>query len=711
MSLLTQRALRVYSVLNSYNAESGDVLDSLLPFFEPILAKLTGTDFNPQLFAKHVSETYRWNFTADVAEEFIPRFKARGWIKQTSFGKNVSHYTVSYDDPKGLKAASIPNDVESLLPKIVREFRSLISKLSPLFEVSKTDDELSNILVEWLVSIDAYSEDILHSKVMKTNTIGSTIGLSIDLEEGDCLASEDKYLCARFIKVLFQKKSPLLKDLCRIASIGLLTEVIQDFQKPVSRVNKTSVNVYLDGPIALDLLGTSGREAAASIRPLVERLRAIGASVRIFRVSVEEMTNALEAVLKRPITDRTGPTADALRRNEAIEPYVRAVAAGPAEFLTKYGVSIVDRALDQYPGEHEHFSKDQYNELLGRMNWHIEFWPREHDSYLITQIMRMRRSTQTRDLFQTKHIAITKNARLSQLSRVFGMEKGLLSQNSIPAIIHQRQLATAIWLRTGMTDEDADIPKRMLLAACEKVLELKKGVVDQVRYIARSLTTDAAEQIEMLLTQDRSAQVLMDKTLGVSSVVNASNMPALIEDMRKSLVADIEAESKAEIKEIKQISQLEIKAAQQHAELATKQAVEQSKLHRIQTLSSLKVSIIGANRRSRVRSICVHLVVFIGLICIGLLPFLLESSDEYVKYGAISIASMAAILSLSDRLLWSPKPLAEKLKEWAWKDLGKAANDSGLGSAVADFGVVYNNGKFSLPAELSENPLQTNALI
>ena len=38
MSNVTRRALRVYMALSELKPQSGDILDAIIPFFEPILA-------------------------------------------------------------------------------------------------------------------------------------------------------------------------------------------------------------------------------------------------------------------------------------------------------------------------------------------------------------------------------------------------------------------------------------------------------------------------------------------------------------------------------------------------------------------------------------------------------------------------------------------------------------------------------------------------
>jgi hypothetical protein len=51
MSSVTRHALRVYSALSSLKGSGDDILDALIPFFEPVLEIMNGKIFDPRLFA------------------------------------------------------------------------------------------------------------------------------------------------------------------------------------------------------------------------------------------------------------------------------------------------------------------------------------------------------------------------------------------------------------------------------------------------------------------------------------------------------------------------------------------------------------------------------------------------------------------------------------------------------------------------------------
>lgn len=357
--------MKVFAVLEECRQGSKDIIDAILPFFQPLLEPFGGRAFEPEVFARTVSETYGWNFSADIAEELISRFVTAGWLSQAD---SAGHTYVVEDVSLGDINPDIRN-IEITLTEVIERFAEFIRELSPLTLYEKTKEQLSDILVEWLVSIDAYSESVLRQNAIQKSTEG-TLAIYQELPDGSSLSSEDKYLCARFVKQLVDENSQLLDSLTGIAAAGLLTEVVRDFHKPVTKVQQSTLAIYLDSSVALEFLGVSGAEASRNVRAVIEGAQSIGCSIRVFDSTLGEMTHALDAVLKRDRPAREGPTATAMRRGEVEEAYVREVARDPPSFLNRKGIGIVKRSPDQFPNEHVYFSKDLIEALYSRINWH-----------------------------------------------------------------------------------------------------------------------------------------------------------------------------------------------------------------------------------------------------------------------------------------------------------------------------------------------------
>ena len=188
---LTQRALRIFAVLESYRAGSSDILDALLPFFEPILAEFPGLTLNVSAFATRVSEAYHWNFTADIVEELIPRFEARRWVQKISGTEGA--YRITYENPSAILPIQ-PGDIAitQMLVALSEEFAEFVRFISPLTTFVFETNALADILVEWLISIDAYTEDVLRQKGAAGNESrgtdrprGCSAGLKRLIERGE----------------------------------------------------------------------------------------------------------------------------------------------------------------------------------------------------------------------------------------------------------------------------------------------------------------------------------------------------------------------------------------------------------------------------------------------------------------------------------------------------------------------------------------------
>ena len=329
----------------------------------------------------------------------------------------------------------------------------------------------------------------------------------------------------------------------------MVTEVIRDFQRPSSAVEKSDIAIYLDAPLAMDFLGLSGAPQQASVKQILGQIVNGGGSLRIFRDSVSEMQTSLHAILNRHPADRTGPTADAMRRREVLEQFVRQVAAQPERFLKLAGIAILDEDISMYPNRHRFFTKDAYEHLYSQINWVREDAAMHHDASIATLAFRKREGHRSSDIFQSKHIVVTRNPGFPRVARSIALEHHFISRNHVGPVIHTRQLATAVWLRMGIADRK-EIPRSYILSACRRVLTLRKNIVEKVSHFKENLSEDQAAQLEVLMSSDRSTQVLMDKTLGSAAVIDSTNIEILLDEMRKAQIADYAQERDAELEAV-----------------------------------------------------------------------------------------------------------------------------------------------------------------
>lgn len=309
------------------------------------------------------------------------------------------------------------------------------------------------------------------------------------------------------------------------------------------------------------------------------------------------------------------------------------ISRDPVPFLEKIGIKVTFRTIEQTPSEHKYFTEDSRQDLYSRLSYAENPHARQHDTDITALVVRQRLGRTSRDIFKSYAVVLTRNGLLAQVVRRVCNEATGRSDHVVPPVIHRRALATAMWLRTGLGSGDLNIPKRMLLASCEQVLAIRPGVVQAVKRLTDALNDEEkTRQLDLLISQDRSTQALMDKTLGLSNVITEENLPALWQEMlhphleeerRKGQTALKEAKAAASDKQKateRQMTELrrastEILASRE-AELKTKRSEDREA---VEALCSEVQTTLRRGRASRVVA-----AAAIALVCS--LPLLMETT-------------------------------------------------------------------------------------
>jgi hypothetical protein len=564
MPALTRRAIRVCTALTELRGRGGDVLDALTPFFEPIFELSNGKIFDPRAFALGVQKLYKWRFTTDIAEQFIPRLVRAGFLERIVSSGPDAAYLVRYQarDDIGTVALS------EVLSEIVDEFQRFSPRLTNLLTYNRSRDELSEILINFLVSLDAYAPAEFAAQLKTLKPSRDEQDTLDQLEEGGKpLPQDDRYMAARFVQTLCAERPEYIADLSRLASVGLLTEVVEDFVKPVQIGGNTDLVVILDAPLALDYLGCSGTQLKADVSCILDSLRQIGCNIVALPVTCDEMQRNLKAMLANKPPDRHGYTHNAIIRREVMIDYVQAVANNTEQALTKSGVTVLPYTLQHFPGQHNFFSSELFEDFLSTIVWVQEIPPREHDATCLALAMRLRQGRHSSDLFRCKYVFVTRNARFVRDARSYCIENMLLNENHEGPVIHQRELATITWLRTGLGASEL-VPKSHLLAYCDRVLNLKKEVRDTVGQKIKAVTPDKYEQFELLLLDQKSIRRLADLTLNDETVITDENAEQLLEAMRSATVEEEKAAFDKRLREERSNWKGELKKAREQKERA-----------------------------------------------------------------------------------------------------------------------------------------------
>ncbi len=559
------------------------------------------------------------------------------------------------------------------------------------------------MLVEWLLYADAYSDANTEVVVRAAQDESGKIVQKVSIPRATSLSDDEIYLCARFIDYSIRQDEEVAKTLYSIASIGLLTEVVQDFLRPTSAVAKSNLVVYLDAPLAMELIGVSGQAAHENIVPIVTGLKEIGVSFRIFSTSIDEISRNLEAVLSSP--NRTGPTARALGQGSVLEEYVQRVARNPASALKEYDVHVAHRTLDQFPNEIVFFDDERYKDLYNGLTFHhMNPTAREHDATIATHILRMRKDHFASDIFQSKFVLVTGNGVFAQQSRRACIRLEAISTNSIPPVVHRRVLATAAWLRTGLSSDFDKIPRHHLMASCERVLALRPSVVKAVKRFAENLDESKAKQLNILLAQDRSSQMLMDKTLGVSAVVSAENVDDLFEEMLSPYLADKQQEFDEKIQEAKEEGNRKISFQREKVKEAQKEAKQVEDLlsarqeEDLEAIRSLCNDVSDRLKKEVTikKYICVAISIILAFGMFGSL------GPSFITWFVVVLSALVTYLSVTGSTILQTKLTPEICIE----KLTLAAEQRSLATKLKRFDISWNDNTFTVhPKEMSKDQL------
>jgi hypothetical protein len=701
---LSIKAVRVFAAVEVLRDNQKDVRHALATLFEPDIAKFNGQVFDPARIAAEINEQYKLGLNADVITGFVEIFIERGWLEKILETQRVAYIV------KCPLFTEIPEELRSFSERakeLANEFRVFVERISPLSQVRKTDEELIDDLVDWLMRLDRVTEGSLKTASQRYK-IGTKIVVDFQDSNEPGFPSESTFLSARFVEHLFYSNSPHIPFLIELGEVGLITEVVRDFQRPTTAVKKTDLSVYLDAPLALDYLGLSGVEAQGSIALVLSGLTSLGGHVRIFGQSVNEMQTNLSAMLNRPVPERTGPTADALRRREVLEAYVREVASNPRKFLELKGVAVVEQNADAFPSQHKYFSQHAIDLLYSQIGWVREDVARAHDAEIAAFAMRRRAGSNSNDVFKCKHVVLTRNPTFTKLTRRIAREQLYIGPDHVGPVIHQQQMATAIWLRAGARS-DSEIPRRHIMSSCRRVLTLRKNIVEKVHQLKAHLTEAQAEQLELLLTVDRSAQVLMDKTLGSASIIDSSNISILVEEMKKAQIADHIAESTATIQKLESAAKAREAALanealrQQEAMIAQiENAAREAEFHNVEAesrrqelervwnsaISSVNVKI----ERRRTAAIVGAVILFSAVTTVAY--FGGGQQPPIAVGGLVFVVIVGSFFQFRSKL--KERILRSLLQDRDWVTLEKVIDQFGLDTEQVEGRLIYCDGKFSL---------------
>lgn len=431
-------------------------------------------------------------------------------------------------------------DLSPRRAEVLRQLRALVTAVSTFarseFDREWDKDHATAILMAYL---EDYSTNVLAAMVA---------GRELSSEYDD--VTGDGYIVHRFALHAVDAE-PEAFSLLEIAVKG---KMLADAAYLGDGFDQTphelgGLEVYLDGPILLWVLGYSGDEVAAPFREMVDLLKAQGAILRCFNDGVGEAQQILAAAAERVSTASViisfyGNVVAYLLRSGKTRSDIELMSTRLEQDLLHLGIQPVER-----PPASTRLTTDEGRfETILKSKIGYDRNPRalSIDLDAVTAIYRLRRGKNAQALERTSAVFVTGNSGLVRASAEF-FRQNASSLTAIPNCVHAAAFTTLMWLRRPL--DAPDLPRQLILAdafvAMNPGPRLWKAYNAEIEKL-RSAGEISDEDAHFLMLAQESRGVLMDLTLGDDEAYTEGTAIEVLRRAEEMKTADLRAEVERE---------------------------------------------------------------------------------------------------------------------------------------------------------------------
>ena len=298
------------------------------------------------------------------------------------------------------------------------------------------------------------------------------------------------------------------------------------------------LDVYCDTPFLLPAIGYSEEGIHAQCAELVELLRDLGANLKCFHHTEEEVAGVLEAEAARMRGTAVEPidyyTSRPFRLNEVEELIIKL-----PDTLRALSIEVVDTpcwsetpdevALDEAIEEKIHYFREK---------------ARERDVKSLAAIYRLREGRRMDRFESAKAIFLTPNTTLARASSHFFRE--VEGRGGIPICMNTTLVTRLAWVKKPMAAPE--LPRHMVIASSYAALNpshaLWREYLGEVeRRRANGVISD--EEYHFMRSSREAREALMDETLGDEEAFSAGTYDEVLAHAKAQFQAEARADADA----------------------------------------------------------------------------------------------------------------------------------------------------------------------
>ncbi|MBK0114034.1 MULTISPECIES: hypothetical protein [unclassified Delftia] len=531
-----KRALLAYCALaDRIQGANTGMFGALAPFFAPVCREFAGQMFDAQAFSNEVAKLYGLRIPRLAVLGLAEQLEAQGLLV-SAVGKASGGTVFQYASNVTTEELEAPGVSEQEIDSVLQQFVDSCRD-DPLL-ANETEQRLQEEFLDRL--LNAESMRLLARRETAIGAKAMTKTLTLKRAESTPQEQRELHLdfhVAQFLLDLRDGQTALFDRVSDIAFASMAAEALACFSEPAAdQKSLNDLEVYLDSPLLLDMLGVNVEYAAYGAE-LLDMVTSSGAHPVVFDDCIVE---AESVVSGRLASLRSGNARTSAFASSAKPHVLSALKDNVGSRAASVGIPVKkDPQLDIVRR-----SRNTVGDIEADLNRRMSNWPnedaRDHDKRSVWSMIRIRdANTLCERICDSKAIFITRNTALAHMAN--GAWKTWLTNAArqsdsnaarwAPIALSDKQLAGYLWLRSG--EGNGHMSRARLLAHCSAAIRPRKDVRSRAINLVLELhgSTDA-DHVAALLENREGERALMRATRADPEDVTAERLPYIIEQVR-----------------------------------------------------------------------------------------------------------------------------------------------------------------------------------
>ena len=501
-----------------------NILDTYFSFMANMISEERLSVVEDTVIAAKFEERY----TMELPLPFIRQVLGVG-VQNGSFIEDHGKYSVVVNEIAKYRFSK--TDFDALWERLIKDFSEYCRA---------KDIDISSL------DINAFVLDILDDADEKILS-----GEKVD-EQAGMLPSE--YGWHSFIKEQGQLQTEVYSFVAALSASNITKQAL--FHAGETATDYSDLHVYLDSPIIFALLGMDDTSRTESYKQLVADMLKARCSVHVLDHNFQEV----DSIIARAAGWATNTLYDLRKANNAArffhdsqmdETEISEFCDNIETKLNELGITVKETAYDVFQDKFQEDEICLFDMVKARYLDHgYELSQEKQDSIRIDvqsiiMIYRERQGQTATRLQNAKHIMLTSNNAIANVSKKYESNKSLQSGH-IPACISADLFGAILWLDSPM--QLLEYQKKKLLADCYAFLKPDKVMLDKyIQSLDEARNADAIDEKKFLFLRTHKVVLdsLMDITKGDYARFNSNTYLEVYDDIQEKSLKKYKDEAAA----------------------------------------------------------------------------------------------------------------------------------------------------------------------